>query len=56
MINEWERIIPNEEHLNYRRSSEECEGFDFEKFWSEKKEKLSRKIKEMRFESRNAYI
>ena len=54
MKNEGFRNLTSEETLNLgRKSIEEYERFEFEELWSEKKEKLSREIEEMRFEIAN---
>ena len=49
MKNEGFRNLTNEETLDLgQKSNEESEGFEFEEFWSDKREKLSREIEEMR--------
>ena len=49
MKNEGFRNLTNEETLDLgRKSNEESERFEFEEFWSDKREKLSREIEEMR--------
>ena len=54
MKNEGFRNLTSEETLDLgRKSIEECERFEFEELWSEKKEKLSREIEEMRSEIAN---
>ena len=54
MKNEGFRNLTNEETLDLgQKSNEESERFEFEELWSEKKEKLSREIEEMRFEIAN---
>ena len=54
MKNEGFWNLTNEETLNLgRKSTKECERFEFEELWSEKKEKLSREIEEMKSEIAN---
>ena len=49
MKNEGFRNLTNEETLDLgQKSNEESERFEFEEFWSDKREKLSREIEEMR--------